>query len=447
MRAQRTTRTIGLVLALSLLAAACGDNGNGADPDPDPDDPTSSPATAGDGEDIEIDFWHIQTDHTDLLDGQVARFEEDHPNVAVNVSAIENDTFKTQIRVGLGANEPPCVFVSWGGGGLKEMVDAGQVTDITDWVEGDGYRDRFIEASWGNVTFDDRVYGVPVENAAAAFVWYDRALYDELGLDEPETWDELLAVADELQGEGIAPFALANSAPWTGSMYYMYLVDRLGGPEVFEAAADRTGGSFEDPVFIEAGEMLQDLVEREAFVPGFNGLDWGSGQSRALMYSGDAAMEVMGSWNLSIVQTENEEFAENRLGVMPFPAIEGGAGDPSNIVGTIGDNYYVIADACQHPEEAFRMIQYLIDDTAAEEREAIGRIPPLEGFETDDELLGEVFDLISGAESVQLWYDQYLPPELAEVHLETTQALYDLSMTPEEAAERMEAAAVSYYDE
>lgn len=446
MRARRTTRTIGLVLALSLLAAACGDNGNGTDPDA-PDDTTNGDATPSDDEDISIGFWHIQTDHTDLLDGQVARFEDDHPNVSVDVSAIENDTFKTQIRVALGAGEPPCVFVSWGGGGLKEMVDAGQVTDVTEWVEEDGYRDRFIEASWGNVTFDERVYGVPVENAAAAFVWYDRALFDELGLEEPATWDELLELADELEAEGISPFALANAAPWTGSMYFMYLVDRLGGPEVFEAAADRTGGSFEDPVFIEAGEMLQDLVQRDAFNPGFNGLDWGSGQSRALMYAGNAAMEVMGSWNLSIIQTENEAFAADRLGVMAFPAIEGGAGDPSSIVGTIGDNYYVIADACAYKEEAFRMIQYLIDDIAAVEREAIGRIPPLEGFETDDALLGEVFDLINDASSVQLWYDQYLPPELAEVHLETTQALYALTMTPQEAAERMEAAAVSYYDE
>lgn len=442
MRARRTTRTIGIVLALSLLVAACGDNGS----DPVTDDPTNGEA-APDGEDISIGFWHIQTDHTDLLDGQVARFEDDNPNISVDVSAIENDTFKTQIRVALGAGEPPCVFVSWGGGGLREMVEAGQVTDLTDWVEADGYRDRFIEASWGNVTFDDRIYGVPVENAAAAFIWYDRALFDELGIDEPETWDELLAVADQLQGEGVNPFALANAAPWTGSMYFMYLVERLGGPEAFEAAADRTGGSFEDPVFIEAGEMLQDLVERDAFNQGFNGLDWGSGQSRALMYAGEAAMEVMGSWNLSIVQTENEEFAQDRLGVMPFPAVEGGAGDPDSIVGTIGDNYYVIADSCPHPEAAFEMIQYLIDDTAAEEREAIGRIPPLEGFETDDELLDEVFELINDASSVQLWYDQYLPPELAEVHLETTQALYALTMTPEEAAARMEAAAASYFGE
>ena len=43
---------------------------------------------------------------------------------------------------------------------------------------------------------------------------------------------------------------------------------------------------------------------------------------------------------------------------------------------------------------------------------------------------------------MQLWYDQALPLELAEVHLNTTQALFGLQITPEEAANQMEATAV-----
>jgi len=42
---------------------------------------------------------------------------------------------------------------------------------------------------------------------------------------------------------------------------------------------------------------------------------------------------------------------------------------------------------------------------------------------------------------VQLWYDQYLPPSVAEVHKDTSQALFALSMTPEEAAKTLEVAA------
>ncbi len=456
MRHRKSSKlTAGLVaLLLALTAAACGDDGGGTDDGTDTDTDTDSADGSGDAvegepasyDGVSFDLWHIQTDHPQLLEDPMERFQAD-TGASVNVTAIENDTYKTQIRVALGANEAPCVFLTWGGGGLREWVEADQVADLTDWVEADGYRDRFVDAAWDNVTVDDRIYGIPVENSAAAFVWYDTVIFDDLGLEVPGTWDELIEVIDALKAEGIAPFALANSAPWTGSMYFMYLVERLGGPEVFESAANRTGGSFEDPVFIEAGERLQELIEMDAFAEGFNGLDWGAGQSRALMYSGDAAMEIMGSWNLSVVQSENPEYAEERLGVFPFPAIEEGDGDPTSIVGTIGDNFYVVGNDCEHPEAAFDAITYLIDDESAENREAEGRIPPLKGFETDDGVLGEVYDLISGASNVQLWYDQYLPPELAQVHLDTTQALYALSMTPEEAAQRMEEAAAEYHGE
>ncbi|MTV25649.1 extracellular solute-binding protein [Nitriliruptoraceae bacterium ZYF776] len=427
-------RTLAGALAVALAVTACGGGGEGDD--------GAGAASGG-----PIDLWHIQTDHADLLEDAAARYEADHEGAQVDVTAIENETYKTQIRVALGAGEAPCVFISWGGGPLVEYVAADQVVDLGDRLEQDGYRERFVDVAFDNVSVDDGVYGVPVENTAAAVVWYDQVTFEEQGLTPPTTWDELLTVVDELQAAGIAPFALANSGSWPGSMYYMYLVDRLAGPEVFEAAATRSGGSFEDEVFVEAGRMLQDLVERGAFAEGINGLDWDAGQSRALMYSGDAAMELMGNWNLSIVQTENPDYAAERLGWFPFPAVEGGEGDPSNIVGTIGDNYYHVASTCEDPDAAFEVIQYLIDDESAEAREAIGRIPPLVDFEAEDPVLADLVETINAADSVQLWYDQYLPPELAQVHLETTQALFGLSMTPEEAASRMEAAAVSYFDE
>jgi len=59
----------------------------------------------------------------------------------------------------------------------------------------------------------------------------------------------------------------------------------------------------------------------------------------------------------------------------------------------------------------------------------------------------KMYNAVSGSDTVQLWYDQFLPPELAAVHLDTTQALFGLQMTPEEAAQTMEKAAKRYFGE
>lgn len=400
-------------------------------------------------QDVKITFWHIQNTGTgpEMIQQAVDRYMADNPGVTVEVVPMQNDPYKTRIRTAMGAGDPPCVFPSWGGGPLFEYVQAGQAIDLTDYMEADNYLERFVPASLSNVTFDGRIYGVPVENTAIAIFYYNKAIFDRYGLTPPETWSEMLELAQTLIDNGVVPFSLANKTKWTSSMYYMYLVDRLGGPEVFASAANRTGGSFEDPVFIQAGEMVQELVNMGAFIEGFNGLDYDTGQSRMPMYADQAAMELMGTWQIATYLAENPEFYNEKLGFFPFPAVEGGKGNPSNVVGTVGDNFYHISAACPYPDEAFEMIQYLIDDESVAFRVETGRIPPVVGVADmlTDPILKEVIRLVEEAESVQLWYDQYLPPELGEVHKDAMQALFGLEITPEEAARRHEEAAVKFF--
>jgi raffinose/stachyose/melibiose transport system substrate-binding protein len=228
-------------------------------------------------------------------------------------------------------------------------------------------------------------------------------------------------------------------------MFYMYFVDRLGGPEAFAKAEAREGGGFESPVFVEAGRRVQALVKENAFQEGFNGLDYDAGATRALLYSGKAAMELMGTWSIGAMKGENPAFYKDNLAFFPFPGVAGGSGDPKNLIGTVGDNFYSISPTCKEPAAAFKLIQYLIDDTSVDVRGKAGRVPPVRGFKTDDPVLQQVIDLVAQAPHVQLWYDQQLPPAVGEAHKDTSQALFSLSMTPEEAAHRMEEAARAYY--
>ncbi|MFO7320252.1 MAG: extracellular solute-binding protein [Chloroflexota bacterium] len=406
-------------------------------------------AAVAQDEPITIDLWHIQStgDGPQLIQQAADRYMADNPHVTVEVVPMQNDPYKTRILTAMGAGDPPCIFISWGGGPLYEYVQANQVVDLTDYMTADNYTEHFLPASLSNATFDGRIYGVPVENTAIAVLFYNKAIFEEYGLEPPETWDELLTIVDTLVENGIAPFSLANRTKWPSSMYYMYLVDRIAGPEVFASAANRTGETFTHPAFVQAGEMIQDLVNRGGFIEGFNGLDYDTGQSRMPIYANQAAMTLMGSWELGNFLSENPDFYENDLGFFPFPAVEGGEGNPTNVVGTVGDNYYHISTACEHPDEAFELIQYLIDDESVALRIESGRIPPVAGVAEllEDPIQQEIMRMVEAAESVQLWYDQYLPPELGEVHKDLMQALFAGEITPEEQAEQMEAAVAEYF--
>lgn len=83
----------------------------------------------------------------------------------------------------------------------------------------------------------------------------------------------------------------------------------------------------------------------------------------------------------------------------------------------------------------------MVDDEAVRARLANSRMVPVKGLQLADPLLQRLMSTVVSAPSVQLWYDQELPPQLAELHKDTVQALFGLSITPEQAARKMEALA------
>ncbi|MDR3517085.1 MAG: extracellular solute-binding protein [Azospirillaceae bacterium] len=388
-----------------------------------------------------ITEWDLQTTAgaVKVIHDAADRFEQANPGFRVEESHIANDAYKTKLKIAFGANEPPCVFATWGGGPLREYVKSGQVVDLTPYLDKDpAFRDRFLPNSFKPVTVDGKIFGLPAENTAVAVIFYNKEIFARHKLAPPTTWDELMSVVKILKADGVAPFAMANKSKWPGSMFYVYLVDRIGGPAAFSDALERhAGGGFADPAFVEAGRRIQDLVKAGGFAEGFNGLDYDIGASRRLLYSGRAAMELMGSWEVATIRNENPAFLD-KLDFFAFPAVAGGKGDPRDLIGTLGDNFLSVSAQCPETSAAVNLVKTMTDDKAAQGRLDDRRMMPLKGLSVSDPLLKSINLLIGNAPNVQLWYDQELPPKLGEVHKDTTQALFGLSVTPEAAAQQME---------
>jgi len=429
MKKRLLTLTIAFA-ALIVVLAACA-----------PDD-----AQSGADDNIHLEFWHIQTisPRVDIIASSVDRFIEANPQYSVNIVPIMNDVYKERILIAMGAGEVPDIFMSWSGGPMIEYIHAGHIADITDAFNASGLLSRYLEGGIAQATYDGRIWGVPTESLAVAAVWYNMEIFDRLGLSVPATIGELEQVAETLVANGYIPFALANGPRWTGSMYFMYLATRHGGLDPFlHAVTGDGGGTFEHPSFVFAGERIQDWVNRGFFAPGFNGNDEDAGDSRQLLYAELAAMHVMGNWFVGQMVGENEEFMA-RMGVFPFPAYENSDANPNIAVGTAGDNFYHVSTTSPSHLGAFNLIMQLLDEQAVEERVAAGAIPPIRGVEPELPLAREAMAIMQQAPAVQLWYDQFLPPEVAQVHLNTSQALFGLTMTPQDANRAMQEAIEAY---
>ncbi len=417
------------VLAL-LLLAACGLNGGGSANQTATDSKEEKPSS---GEKKELEFWYIDSGEKEKVYLEaVERFKEKHPDVEVKTLQIPNDAYKQKFSVAMSGDQAPDVFHSWGGGWLKNFVDQGKVLDLT----GETDTAHFNELALKNSTYDGKIYGLPL-SLSIDVVFYNKEIFEKYNLTPPKTYEEWLTIIDTLNKNNVIPIALANQTKWPGAYYLMNFASRIAGPELFESALNRGGKGFDDPAYVQAGKYIQEMVDRNAFNSGFNGVPYDEGQGRQLLYSGQAAMMDMTISFLNNVRQEAPEF-EEKLDFFLFPTVPGGKGDTTHVGAATGP-VWSVAKNSEHPDLATELVKELTStETAQNYTDRTGSLTGVKDIEPADEFTKRFYEVVQNATHLQMPYDQTLPPELAELHKETTQAIFGKDMTPEEAAKKME---------
>lgn len=425
--------SLSLAAVMTVSLAACGSGGGDS--------------KGGSDSDKTITYWNIGTEGADkaALEYAVNAFNENTDSgYTVENVPIQNDNYKERLVVAMSSGECPDMYTSWSGGPMNEYIDSGFAQPLDDLYEEYGLNDIFMEAATAQATYNGHIYAVPTYNVSLAGIFYNTEIFDKYNLEVPTTLSELEDVCDTLVENDITPFALANATKWTGSMLYQCLVARYGGLEPFQAAVDGSG-SFEDECFQWAGEKIQEWVQKGYFPEGVNSLDEDAGQAKQLMYQESAAMMLIGSWYTGTFSADSPEFYE-KIGWFSFPAVDGSDADTSIQIGTIGDQFVSFNCEGEKLEAAFECASYYASDEAQQVMVENGKIPPTKDAESliTDPNSKKVLEAANSASSTQLWWDQYLPPEVAQVHLDTCQELFGLTMTPEEADTQLQAAMEEY---
>ena len=436
---RRFSMTAGLAVLSAVFAlSGCGGNSGGADKDTSGQDEEGSK---------EILFWNTGTGETDKLiyETAVKKFNESTKSgYHITSVASEPDVYKEKIVIAMSSGECPDLYANWSGGPMNEYIEAGYGQPIDELFDKSQIKDKMQEAAIAQGQYKGKMYSIGVLNDSIAGIFYNKEMFQEYGLEVPKTVAELEQVSDTLAAKGKIPFALANEAQWTGSMFFMSLAAREGGLEPFDKAVAGEG-SFEDESFLYAGRKIQEWVEKNYFPEGVNSLSEGDGQGRQLLYQEKAAMILMGSWYTSTMQSESGEFYE-KVGWFPFPAIEGKEENGDIVIGTIGDQFFTFNCTGEKQQAAFQFIETFFDDDMVELMVEQGKIPPVKGVEDmiKDPVCLQILDAVNRAPATQLWYDQYLPPEVGQVHLDTCQDLFGLTTTPEDAAAKFQDAMEKY---
>src|SRR5580700_4950049 len=258
----------------------------------------------------------------------IAKYEQAHPGVKIATQFLENEAYKAKLPTLLQSADPPDIFYSWAGGVLHAQVDSGVLRDITSEM-GKGWGDTYNQAALKAFTYKDKVWGVP-NNLSEIDFYYNKKLFEKAGVDAAgiKTWADYLGAAKKLKAAGITPIAVGGADKWPVHFYWVYLAIRQGGLQAFQDATGGKNGGFAAPTFVKAGELFKELVDLQPFQPGFLAAKWPAFAG----YFGDGRAAMVLAFSASTPKLQRLNAADQKgippedLGLMHFPALEGGAG-------------------------------------------------------------------------------------------------------------------------
>jgi raffinose/stachyose/melibiose transport system substrate-binding protein len=429
--------------AVAAGLAACGTSG-----------PQSSGSSTGAGSTGSgATYWFLTGQpQQGIREAQTKRFNDANSGSQLKTTEFQNDAFKQKIKTAIGAGQGPTLIWGWGGGGLKSYVDANQVEDLTAWFgQNADLKNQIFPAAFGAATVSGKIYAMPVETTTPIVLFYNKKVFDQVGAEPPKSWGDILDLVPKFNEAKIAPFSLGGQSRWTNMMWLEFLFDRIGGSEVFQNIFDGKPDAWSDPSALKALEEMQKLIKANGFIKGFSSITADSNADQALLYTGKAAMMLHGAWTYGGMKADGGDFVTGgHLGYMNFPPVDGGKGDPTNTVGNPGQYLSISSKASDADKEVAKkfLANNTLDSASVDAWIASGSVPVVKGTEAklaavpdknDAEWLKFVYDTSSGAKNFAQSWDQALSPTAAEALLDNIAKLFQLSISPQQFADSMNA--------
>jgi raffinose/stachyose/melibiose transport system substrate-binding protein len=388
---RRSLALVAGVGAAALMLAGCGGGAGGAGSSPK----EFSLLTNSENQELPAIF-------TSLSEEQCATENKALPFTADSVPQTNLDQ---RLQLLAGQNGLPVVYSAGNAPALtKTLDDAGNVLDFDKTLTDLDVIDNIEPAAISTI---EALYGgfkvLPFEYNIEG-IWYNKTIFADNGVEAPETWDDLVSAADTFSGAGVTPFSASGEQGWPITRLIGNYIFRTLGPDALKKVADGDA-KLTDPEYVEAAQAVADLGAAGDFGQGVGSIDYDTAANQFM--NGSAAMFYMGSWVLSdFGDTERNQIGLENIGFMPFPDVEGGEGDSSQIAANVG--LPATFNAKAYDAKVGDWLGCIAENYGSEALSTQGRVS---GFKVntpvDDVpvLTKEVQDRIATTETAVLWFE------------------------------------------
>ncbi|MCL8027141.1 ABC transporter substrate-binding protein [Nocardioides bruguierae] len=192
------------------------------------------------------------------------------------VSYEGSDQFETQLVVRLQAGNAPDIAYIPQPGLLQTVVGSGLAVAAPQTVS-DNVDEWFGEDWKGYGTVDGTFYAAPLGANVKSFVWYSPSTFEKNGWEIPETWDDMLALSDEIAASGMKPWCAGiesgEATGWPATDWLEDAILRDQGADYYDQWVNHEV-PFNDAGVAESLDRVGDILKNSDYVNGgFGGVD------------------------------------------------------------------------------------------------------------------------------------------------------------------------------
>ena len=348
---------------------------------------------------IEVEIVQYKPEAANYFKTVEEAFNSTHDDIHLTISS-PNDAMAI-LKTRFIREDYPDIIGIGGDINYSYFVDAEILADISDYQ-------GLQEINQGYLDIGEALELVPVDGtyilpyaANAAGVLYNREMFEEHGWQIPETWDEMLALCDEIAGEGILPFYFGFKDIWTCLAPWNAMAVELAPSDTTrQVNKGLTTFSKEYEELAEKYMALLPYGPDDPFAYNYN-------DACTAFARGESAMYPIGSYAAPQILSVNPELKMDSF-VMPASDEKEGRTLNSGI-----DLGFCVTKDCKNKEAAYEVLNFLYqDDTLQKYIDAQTSVPCKKGNFKLSSLLDGMTEFIESGNMTD-YQDHYYPSEMS----------------------------------
>jgi N-acetylglucosamine transport system substrate-binding protein len=304
----------------------------------------------------------------DYIDNAAKLMMELHPDVTIKVQGIQKVGPQMQPR--FVAGNPPDVIDNAGADSLDQvgLINDGQVYDLTALMDapaldtpGKKFSETLVGGTQEGTVFDGKPMLLNIALGVYG-LWYSKTAFEKAGLTYPATWEDFLALGEQLKKDGKqALFTYQGKYPYYIREWVLpTLIYKAGGGDPLLKIDNLEANAWSDPAVKQGVDDLFQLADKGYILAGTSGMTHTESQTAWLQ--GKALFIPCGAWLENEMKTVTP--ADFTMAMGPIPGNAGGKGDQNGAQVAGGETYFVPGKA-KNPKHGMEFLRVLLSKASA----------------------------------------------------------------------------------